>query len=84
MTDLKRMRLLCGLRQIDCWSATGIAIHRLSAAERGLLQLNYSEQSLLTNFLRERWKSIQEAEGSDSALRLCKLVSSVTTTAGQR
>ncbi len=59
MTDLKRMRLLCGLRQIDLWAATGIPIQRLSLAERGLLELTEGERRLLVSFLRDRWESTQ-------------------------
>ena len=38
MSDLKRMRLLCGLRQLDVWAGTGVPIYRISLAERGGLR----------------------------------------------
>jgi hypothetical protein len=69
MTDLKRMRLLCGLRQIDVWASTGIPLYRIAGAERGRVQLSKSEQTLLEGFLRERWESLQEIEMAIGAAR---------------
>lgn len=62
MTDLKRMRLLCGLRQIDLWASTGISLHRIACAERGQTELTDGERKLLLSFLRERWTSLEETE----------------------
>ena len=67
MKDIKRMRLVCGLRQIDTWAGTGISPNRLSAAERGLIQLSESEEKLLRKFLRQRWESLQELENPEPA-----------------
>ncbi len=75
------MRLLCGLRQIDCWAATGIPIHRLSGAERGLLRLTHSEERLLITFLRERWKNTRESEAKVPAC--AELAASALAGAGQ-
>lgn len=58
MTDLKRARLVCGLRQIDVWAGTGIPIGRLSQAERGRDGLSEPERRLLLTFLQNYWKSI--------------------------
>jgi hypothetical protein len=63
MTDLKRMRLLCGLRQIDVWANTGVPLYRISLAERGAVQLSESEEKLIRMFLREKWATLQVAEG---------------------
>ena len=68
MTDLKRMRLLCGLRQLDVWAGTGIPVYRISLAERGAIQLNESETKLAYRFLRERWAALQAAERQGAAL----------------
>ncbi len=62
MTDLKRMRLLCGLRQLDVWAATGIPVNKLSRAERGRVRLSESERRLLIGFLRERWEALPDVE----------------------
>ena len=67
MKNLKRMRLLCGLRQQDLSAATGVPIYRISGAETGRLALTARENGLLTAFLRERWSSIQELETNASA-----------------
>jgi hypothetical protein len=70
MTDLKRMRLLCGLRQIDVWGSTGIPLYRIAGAERGQLRLSEKEHKLLATFLHERWESLQEIErGTSCAIR---------------
>jgi hypothetical protein len=61
------MRLLCGLRQIDLWAATGIPLHRVAAAERGQVQLTDGEQKVLVGFLRERWDSLRDAEQAGPA-----------------
>jgi len=62
MSDLKKMRLLCGLRQIDLWASTGIPLHRIAGAERGQFELSDVEHKLLVDFLRERWASLHELE----------------------
>jgi len=62
MQDLKRMRLLCNLRQIDLSVTTGIPIYRIGGAETGRLQLSDLEERALRNFLVERWRSIEELE----------------------
>lgn len=61
MTDLKRMRLVCELRQIDVWAGTGIPLYRISQAERGALQLTECEDRLLRSFLRERWQLLERS-----------------------
>lgn len=66
MSDLKRMRLLCGLRQIDVWAGTGIPLYRISLAEREGIQLTECEERLLRTFLQERWAAI---EGAGQPLR---------------
>ena len=62
MLNLKRIRLVCGLRQIDVWAATGIPVGKLSQAEQGRIPLSEPEQALLVSFLHKRWKAIREAE----------------------
>lgn len=62
MKNLKRMRLLCGLRQIDLSLATGIALYKISNAETGRLRLSQSEADILRDFLFGRWSSIQKLE----------------------
>lgn len=56
------MRLLCGLRQIDVWASTGVPLFRIAGAERGQFELSDGEQTLLVDFLRERWASLQALE----------------------
>lgn len=56
MLELKRFRLACLLRQIDVSQSTGIAVSRLSLAERGLIRLADAEQRLVIGFLRRRWQ----------------------------
>ena len=61
-----RLRRFLGLRQIDVELATGVAIHRLSLSERGLLLLSDAEQSLVSAYLRDRLKIVREVS-SDRA-----------------
>jgi transcriptional regulator with XRE-family HTH domain len=61
--SLKRMRLICGLRQIDLAIATGIALYKISSAETGRSHLSKSDADALSNFLHARWRSIQVLEG---------------------
>ncbi len=60
--ELKRMRLLCGLRQFDVAVGTGVALRRISGAETGRLQLTKHERQLIENFLRRRWAWLQQLE----------------------
>jgi hypothetical protein len=62
MLSAKRMRLLCGLRQIDVWAGTGISLGRLSQAETGRISLTDSEMAGLVSFLRKQWELCQQAE----------------------
>lgn len=62
MSDLKRMRLLCGLRQLDVWAGTGVPVYRISLAERGGLRLTESEEKLIVAYLRERWTALRQAD----------------------
>jgi len=88
MTNLKRMRLLCGLRQIDVSVGTGIPLNALSLVERGLGRLNHSQSVLLTQFLRESWARCLEADawvnsgapdtGQDSPNALVRFAERVT------
>ena len=60
MTDLKRLRLICGLRQIDVWAGTGIPIQKLSQAERGRYDLlSDPERKLLQSFLRKQLEQVE-------------------------
>jgi transcriptional regulator with XRE-family HTH domain len=63
LTDLKRMRLVCELRQIDVAAGTGVSIAALSSAERGREALNHSEHAIVVSFLQRRWRALQEFEG---------------------
>jgi len=56
MTDMKRMRLDCGLRQIDVFVGTGIPIRTLSLAERGLMKLTRAEHAHIMSFLGRQWE----------------------------
>jgi len=60
--NLKRMRLLCGLRQIDVWAGTGIPVGKISLAEQARVRLSEPEEKLLVSFLRRKWDAIQAAE----------------------
>src|SRR5215831_1412282 len=60
MRDAKRMRLVCGLRQIDVWAGAGITPGRLSKAENGKLELDGPEMATLGNFLRKQWELCQQ------------------------
>jgi len=62
LTDLKRMRLVCGLRQIDVSFCTGVSVSALAAAEQGRKPLNYTEHALVVGFLDDRWRMLQELE----------------------
>lgn len=68
MRDLKLMRLLCGLRQLDLSVATGVPTYKISGAETGRFQLSEFEERALRAFLVERWGSIQELESHCSEL----------------
>jgi transcriptional regulator with XRE-family HTH domain len=61
-TDLKRMRLVCGLRQLDVSFCTGVSVSALAAAEQGRKPLNYTEHALVVAFLDARWRMLQELE----------------------
>lgn len=67
MTDLKRMRLVLGLRQIDCCFGTGIPIQRLSLAERGQVQLTEPQRQLLIAFLAKKWKAQKQSRQRSSS-----------------
>lgn len=67
MKDLKRMRLLCGLRQIDLSMGTGITLHKISGAEQGRTCLSATEENVLRNFLSARWRSIEVLESSPAS-----------------
>lgn len=56
MLEMKRLRLACLLRQIDVSQATGIAVSRLSSAERGLIRLADAEQRMVMGLLQRRWQ----------------------------
>ncbi len=58
MTTLKRLRLLCGLRQTDVFIATGIPVIRLSRAEQGRSQLSPGEFRLVVDYLRDRLSAL--------------------------
>lgn len=62
MLNAKRMRLVCGLRQIDVWAGTGITPARLSKAENGKIELEVPERAALESYLRKRWAIRQESE----------------------
>ncbi len=62
MTNLKKIRLICGLRLVDVWANTGIPSQRISLAERGNEALSQSEKKLLEDFLRQRWDAMKEFE----------------------
>ena len=62
--NAKRMRLVCGLRQLDVWAGTGITPARLSAAENGRVQLEDSEMIALEKYLQQRWQSQQRSENA--------------------
>lgn len=56
------MRRFLNLRLIDLERATGIAAARISAAERGVLELRPAEQRIVTNFLREKLAAVMADE----------------------
>ena len=60
--DLKRMRLLCGLRQLDVSFCTGVSVSALAGAEQGRKPLNYTEHALVVSFLNARWQMLETAE----------------------
>jgi hypothetical protein len=61
-SDLRKMRLLCGLRQIDVSYCTGVSVSALAAAEHGQKPLNQLEHSLVVCFLNERWQILGRVE----------------------
>jgi transcriptional regulator with XRE-family HTH domain len=56
MSPLSRLRRFLGLTQLDVALATGIAIGRLSRAERGLLTLAETEERLVAAYLAARMR----------------------------
>jgi len=68
MTTIGRVRRFLGLRQIDVEIATGIPVKRLSAAERGVLRLNHLEESLVSSYLRDRLRIVQDLSGNGRAI----------------
>jgi hypothetical protein len=61
-SDLRKMRLLCGLRQIDVAYCAGVSVSALAAAERGQKPLSRVESSLVVWFLNERWQALKRVE----------------------
>jgi transcriptional regulator with XRE-family HTH domain len=61
-SDLRKMRLLCGLRQVDVAYCTGVSVSALAAAEHGRRPLNHVEHSLVVCFLNERWQILKRIE----------------------
>jgi hypothetical protein len=60
--DLKKMRLLCGLRQIEVAVCTGVSVSALAAAEQGRRPLSDVERSIVVSFLEDRWRVLELAE----------------------
>jgi transcriptional regulator with XRE-family HTH domain len=52
--EAARIRRFLGLTQQDVSTATGITVSRLSAAERGIADLNPTEEAVLEAFLGRR------------------------------
>jgi hypothetical protein len=67
-TDQRTVRRFLNLRLIDLERATGVAAARISAAERGVLDLRPQEQRIVSNFLREKLVALLAYE------RACKAV----------
>jgi predicted transcriptional regulator len=61
-SDLRKMRLLCGLRQIEVAVCTGVSVFALAEAEHGRRPLNDIEHSIVVSFLRDRWRLLELAE----------------------
>lgn len=54
MAPIGQLRRFLGLRQIDVEIATGVSVKRLSAAERGRLELSDAEKMLVVTYLNDR------------------------------
>lgn len=61
-TDLRPMRLLCGLRQVDLALCTGVSVSAIAAAEQGRKPLNCTQRGLVTAYLNARWEFLQSIE----------------------
>jgi hypothetical protein len=61
MSPLFRIRRFLNLRQTDISRATGVPMHRISSAERGLSALTETEHQLIIGFLTERMKGLDES-----------------------
>lgn len=74
LDDLRRMRLLCGLRQIDVSFCTGVSVSALAEAEHGRKPLNQTERALVVSFLNARWQALQTLEhpAVDSSPSACE------------
>ena len=64
MTQIGRVRRFLNLTQLDLYLATGIPIHRISAAERELADLSETEQRLVSVFLSERLRTLHVPDES--------------------
>jgi hypothetical protein len=53
-----RLRRFLNLTQLDLYLATGIPISRISAAERGLVNLSETEERIASAFLSERLRTL--------------------------
>jgi hypothetical protein len=62
LSDLRKMRLLCGLRQIEVAFCTGVSVSALAAAESGRKPLTGIEQSIVVSFLKDHWQLLELAE----------------------
>ncbi len=58
MTSMGRFRRFLNLTQLDLYLATGIPINRISAAERGLVELSGTEERIVSVFLSERLRTL--------------------------
>ena len=58
MTSMGRFRRFLNLTQLDLYLATGIPINRISAAERGLVELSETEERIVSAFLSERLRTL--------------------------
>jgi transcriptional regulator with XRE-family HTH domain len=67
--DLKRMRLCCGLTQIEVCFGTGISVQRLGQIERGAVQHLECELKSLIRFYQAYWSQLQVAEQVQQALK---------------
>jgi hypothetical protein len=61
MQELYRVRRFLDLRQSDIARATGVPVYRISMAERqGISTLDATEQRLVSAYLSDRMRVIQE------------------------